>query len=108
MGIRVDQLKNGKFRFYHSITDTVSESLTRSQALLYLRNTLSPYDFIKEHYCFPANWTNKQYKRYPWDEKANKKYMDFLKKAESDEEIWDRYLEIIKELMQEQLKKAKS
>ena len=89
MGTRVDKLKDGKFRFFHSCTDTESNGLTRIEALLYIRNTCTPYDFIREYYAFPCRWT---------DDEGEDKYRLWLKSVKTDQEVWDKYLAVIKEL----------
>ena len=97
MGTRVNQLKNGKFQFFHSFNDSKSSKFTREEALLYIRNTLSPYDFIKAYFCFPYGWTNEDYNIHPWNEEGNKKYRELLITLD-DEEFWNKYLDIIKGL----------
>jgi hypothetical protein len=103
MGLRVDKIKD-RFVFHNSFDNSKTSKLTRSEALLWIRNRFSPYDFIKEYYCFPANWTTKEYDRFPFDDDGNEKYISLLKESMTEDQVFNRYLEIIKELEKESQK----
>jgi len=98
MGLAVNKTKEGKYILHYSINGYKSPKLSREEALLCLRNRLSPLDFIEEYISFPSGWTNSDYEMHPFDEKGNRKYLDWLKKVKTEEEIFEKYLKIIEEL----------
>jgi hypothetical protein len=70
MGWSIEKKKNGKFRFWCSITDSwLTKSLTRNQTIQFFNNHhmhQAKLKVIEEWFAFPHRWNNTEKPHLSW------------------------------------------